>query len=70
MLAHGFSEYDENKLDESYIIFHWINKANGIREMKSEKIVVQPFIMQIEKYRKNIFQFMKLHAALSRDKGF
>ena len=70
ILAHGFSEYDENKKDESYIIFNWVYKNGNKRELRSEKIIVRPFIMEINNYRKNIFEFMKLHAYISIDKGF
>jgi hypothetical protein len=69
MLAHGFSEYDSNKLDKTFIIFHWVNKESGKKEIKEEKIMIKPFISEIESYRKHIVQFMKLHAVLESQRG-
>ncbi len=64
MLAHGFSEYDENKLDKSFIIFSWLEKG----KKKIEKILVLPFIKKIEKYSKDISLFYTLHAKISQER--
>jgi hypothetical protein len=69
MLAHGFSEYDNNELDKTYIIFNWVIKENGKKEMKEEKIIINPFIKEIVTYRKHVFQFMKLHATLEGERS-
>lgn len=68
MLAHSFSEYDNQELDKTFIIFHWVVNDNGKKEMKEEKILIAPFIKEILVYRKHVFQFMKLHAALEGER--
>lgn len=68
MLAHGFSEYDTQKLDNTFIIFHWVVNDNGKKEMKEEKILIESFIKEILVYREYVFQFMKLHAALEKER--
>jgi hypothetical protein len=68
MLAHGFSEYDNKKLDKTFIIFNWVIKQNGKNEMKSEKIFIKLFIDEIDIYRRHVLQFMKLHAKLEEER--
>ena len=70
MLAHGFSEYDDNKLDNTFLIFHWVIKEKrNENKMRTEKILIKRFILEIESYRKHVLQFMKLHAKLSEERG-
>ena len=66
MLAHGFSQYDENKLDKDFITFSWIEKG----KKKIDKIKVYPFIKKIEKYTKHIFLLYTLHAKISEERGY
>ena len=70
MLAHGFSEYDDNKFDNSFIIFNWIEKdINNKRVHQTEKIMVMPFIMKMKEYRNNVWKFMQLHHRLTEERG-
>ncbi len=75
MLAHGFSEYDDNKVDKTFIIFKWVESAvknpgeKTERVSKTEKILIRPFINQMNHYRDHVLQFMKLIAKLSEERG-
>lgn len=65
MLAHGFSEYDDKKLNKSFIIFSWIERG----KKKIDKIQVLPFIRKIEKYSKDISLLYTLHAKILEERS-
>jgi len=65
MLAHGYSQFDENKLDESYINFVWIEKG----KFKIEKIILRPFYQNVHRFRKHLENMYKLHYTLTQELG-
>jgi hypothetical protein len=69
MLAHGFSQYDDNKVDESFIDFSWIEGPKNNRLKRTERIVIKSFLMDIDRYRLNLLEFMKLDAVLVNERG-
>jgi hypothetical protein len=65
MLAHGYSNFDTNQKDMSFIIFENTIKGKTVLE----KIEVQPFLMQMELHRANIMQMMNLAFILSIERS-
>jgi len=64
MLAHGFSQYDTNKSDKSFIIFEWQHKG----KLKSDRIEVKPFMNKILDYRIHIGLIYTLHAKIAEER--
>lgn len=65
MLAHGFSQYDENKIDESFIIFIW--KDEG--KFKFDKVILRPFYQNIIRFRKHLSTLYELHYTMTQERG-
>ncbi|MEO8861458.1 MAG: hypothetical protein ABI358_08550 [Ginsengibacter sp.] len=65
MLAHGYSQFDEKQLDDSFIIFNWIEKG----KLKIDKIALIPFYKNILRFRKHLSNLYELHAAIVQERG-
>jgi len=67
MLAHGFSEFDNKQKVKDYIVFRYVDN-NYVEH--ADKIMVQPFLALLEKYRKSIvvlYEFnLKFYDELSK----
>lgn len=64
ILAHGYSEYDDNG-DPSYIIFEHHHKGKILRE----KVVIDPFLNELRHYQNSILELMGLTVLLRKEKG-
>ena len=65
MLAHGFSQYDPQKIDKSFITFIWVEKGKE----RIDNINVKPFIKNILHFRDHISLFYTLHAKICEERG-
>lgn len=65
LLAHGYSDYDDNKVDKRFITF-----TNIYRNKKDVvKIEVEPFLFQMEKYREGLKKLMTLTITLYNERA-
>lgn len=69
MLAHGFTDYDDNQQDKTFIDFYWVTGTKKNRIWNKEKVIIKPFVMKMLKYREHVMQLMKLLSALSNERG-
>ena len=65
ILAHGYSEFDPHQKDNTWIAFNYHDKG----KMKQEKIIILPFIMQLEEYRKSIMELAGLVVQIRKDRN-
>ena len=65
LMAHGYSEYDEKKIDKSFIVFRNIDKG----KKNEEKIEIMPFLINMEEYRSNLMRLLDLTSILSAERG-
>ena len=65
MLAHGYSQLDENQKDESYIDFICIEKG----KYRIDRITLKPFYKNILRFRKHLTNLYELHYTLSQERG-
>jgi hypothetical protein len=65
MLAHGYSDYDENLQDTTFITFNYLENYKP----KTKQIEVFSFLMELETYRKSIMEFMQLVIYLAAEVG-
>lgn len=64
LMAHGHSDYDDKKMDTSFI---WFKNYKGKKII--EKIMVAPFILEMETYRKNLMKLLDLIIILTAERG-
>ena len=65
MLAHGFSLYDPEKSDESFITFIWFERGKE----RIDKIDISSFMQKIEHFRKHISLLYTLHSKIHDERG-
>lgn len=63
ILAHGYSEYDEKQIDTTYIDFEFVYKG----KRQKERIVIKPFLSDLNKYRHTIMELMGLTLKMRRE---
>ena len=65
-MAHGYSDYDPNKQDTSYILFENCEKGQRI----TEKIIVKEFVLEIQQYHEAIMGMLPLSVAIHTERGW
>ena len=65
ILSHGYSSYDPNQKDKSFIVFEHLYQG----KVYTERIVIYPFLTQMEHYRSCIMELAGLCALLRKERG-
>lgn len=65
MLCHGYSDYDEDRKDKSWIIFEYKEKSD---KPKTIKIIVDDFLVKLADYRMAITGIYEVMILITKEK--